>query len=83
MWAVIVVGTLVVVGFVIAYVLSGPLRLRNLYRTAFFLPTAAALVVVALRLALHLRRAPSGRSTRSCATSGWTTSPGRGSPTPR
>ena len=47
LWAFIVVGTLLTVGFVIAYVLSGPLRLRNLYRTAFFLPTAASLVVVA------------------------------------
>lgn len=47
LWSVVVVGTLMALGFVIAYVLSGPLRLRNLYRTAFFLPTAASLVVVA------------------------------------
>jgi raffinose/stachyose/melibiose transport system permease protein len=47
LWAVIVVGSLLILGFVIAYVLSGPLRLRNLYRTAIFLPTAASLVVVA------------------------------------
>jgi ABC-type sugar transport system permease subunit len=47
LWSFIVVGSLLVVGFLIAYALSGPLRLRNLYRTAFFLPTAASLVVVA------------------------------------
>ncbi|MBX3028892.1 MAG: sugar ABC transporter permease [Chloroflexi bacterium] len=47
LWAVIVVGTLLVLGFLVAYVLSGRLRLRNLYRTAFFLPTTASLVVVA------------------------------------
>jgi raffinose/stachyose/melibiose transport system permease protein len=47
LWAIIVVGTLLVLGFVVAYVLSGRLRLRNLYRTAFFLPTTASLVVVA------------------------------------
>ena len=47
LWAVVVVGTLVIVGFVIAYLLSGKVRFRNLYRTAFFLPTTAALVVVA------------------------------------
>lgn len=47
LWAVLVVGSLLTLGFVIAYVLSGPLRLRNVYRTAFFLPTAASLVVVA------------------------------------
>jgi ABC-type sugar transport system permease subunit len=47
LWSVVVVGALLVVGFLLAYVLSGPLRLRNLYRTAFFLPTAASLVVVA------------------------------------
>lgn len=47
LWAFIVVGTLLTVGFVVAYVLSGPLRLRNVYRTAFFLPTAASVVVVA------------------------------------
>jgi ABC-type sugar transport system permease subunit len=47
LWSFVVVGTLLVVGFMLAYVLSGPLRLRNLYRTAFFLPTAASLVVVA------------------------------------
>ena len=47
LWAIIVVGSLLTVGFVIAYVLSGALRLRNFYRTAFFLPTAASVVVVA------------------------------------
>lgn len=47
LWAFVVVGTLLVLGFVVAYVLSGRLRLRNLYRTAFFLPTTASLVVVA------------------------------------
>jgi raffinose/stachyose/melibiose transport system permease protein len=47
LWAVIVVGSLLTLGFVIAYVLSGTLRLRNFYRTAFFLPTAASVVVVA------------------------------------
>jgi len=43
----VVTGTLVIAGFVIAYLLSGKVRFRNLYRTAFFLPTTAALVVVA------------------------------------
>jgi raffinose/stachyose/melibiose transport system permease protein len=47
LWAIIVVGTLLVLGFLVAYVLSGRLRLRHLYRTAFFLPTTASLVVVA------------------------------------
>lgn len=47
LWAVVVIGALLTFGFLIAYVLSTPLRLRNLYRTAFFLPTAASLVVVA------------------------------------
>lgn len=47
LWGVIVVGTLISLSFVAAYVLSGRLRLRNLYRTAFFLPTTASLVVVA------------------------------------
>jgi raffinose/stachyose/melibiose transport system permease protein len=47
LWSVVVVGTLLVVGFLLAYVLSAPLRFRNVYRTAFFLPTAASLVVVA------------------------------------
>ncbi len=47
LWAVVVVGSQLVVGFVVAYLLSGRLRLRNLYRTAFFLPVTASLVVVA------------------------------------
>jgi raffinose/stachyose/melibiose transport system permease protein len=47
LWAIVVVGSLLVLGFIVAYVLSGRLRLRNLYRTAFFLPTTASLVVVA------------------------------------
>jgi ABC-type sugar transport system permease subunit len=47
LWAIVVVGVLLVVGFVIAFLLSGRMRLRNLYRTAFFLPTTASLVVVA------------------------------------
>lgn len=45
-WAIVVVGALLIVGFLIAWVLSARLRLRNLYRTAFFLPTAASLVVI-------------------------------------
>jgi raffinose/stachyose/melibiose transport system permease protein len=47
LWSVVVVGTLLVLGFVIAFLLSGRVRFRNLYRTAFFLPTTASLVVVA------------------------------------
>ena len=45
-WAIIAPTVLIVCGFVLAYVLSQPLRLRNIYRTAFFVPTVASLVVI-------------------------------------
>lgn len=45
-WAVLTISTLIVVGFLVAYLLNQKLRLRNLYRVAFFLPTTASLVVI-------------------------------------
>lgn len=47
LWALITVTIFLSVGFLIAFVLSRPLRFRNFYRTAFFLPTTASLVVIA------------------------------------
>lgn len=46
LWAVITVGVSMVIGFVLAYLLNQPLRLRNAYRAALFLPTTASLVVI-------------------------------------
>lgn len=46
LWALITVTIFLTVGFVIAFVLTRPLRFRNWYRTAFFLPTTASLVVI-------------------------------------
>lgn len=45
-WAVVTIGILLIVGFLIAYALNQPLRLRNVFRTAFFIPTTASLVVI-------------------------------------
>ena len=45
-WAIIVIVACLCVGFVLAYVLMHPIRFRNVYRTAFFLPTAASVVVI-------------------------------------
>jgi ABC-type sugar transport system permease subunit len=45
-WAVLTIGALIVVGFLVSYLLNQQLRLRNLYRVAFFLPTTASLVVI-------------------------------------
>ncbi len=46
LWAVLTIGVLVVVSFLLAYLLNQPLRLRNLYRSVLFLPTTASLIVV-------------------------------------
>lgn len=46
LWAVITIGAALVLGFLIAYALNQKLRLRNVYRTAFFIPTTASLVVI-------------------------------------
>ena len=48
LWAVMAVGGCMVLGFVLAYLLNQPLRLRNAYRAALFLPTTASLVVIGL-----------------------------------
>ena len=48
LWAVITVGVSIVLGFLFAYLLNQPLRLRNAYRAALFLPTTASLVVIGL-----------------------------------
>lgn len=45
-WAVLTISILLVVGFLIAYALNQPIRLRNVYRTAFFLPATASTVVI-------------------------------------
>lgn len=46
LWAVITVTVQLVGGFLLAYLLNQPLRLRNLYRTILFLPATASAVVV-------------------------------------
>jgi raffinose/stachyose/melibiose transport system permease protein len=48
LWAVITVSVSLVLGFLFAYLLNQPLRLRNAYRAALFLPTTASLVVIGL-----------------------------------
>ncbi len=45
-WAVVTITLLLVIGFLVAYALNQPLRLRNAYRVAFFIPTTASLVVI-------------------------------------
>lgn len=48
LWAVLAVGGCMVLGFLLAYLLNKPLKLRNVYRAALFLPTTASLVVIGL-----------------------------------
>ena len=45
-WAAVTIGVLLIVGFLVAYALNQPLRLRNVFRTLFFIPTTASLVVI-------------------------------------
>lgn len=46
LWAVFTVGPLLILGFLLAYLLNQPLRARNAYRTALFLPVTVSSVVV-------------------------------------
>ncbi len=45
-WAIVTISVLLIVGFLVAYALSQRLQLRNIYRTAFFIPTTASTVVI-------------------------------------
>ena len=47
-WFVVTVGVLLILGFTLAYILNGQLRLRNFYRTILFLPMTASAVVIGL-----------------------------------
>ena len=46
LWAVLTIAFQLVLGFLLAYLLNQRLRLRNLYRSAIFLPTTTAGIVV-------------------------------------
>jgi raffinose/stachyose/melibiose transport system permease protein len=46
LWAVLTISIQLVFGFLLAYLLNQRLRLRNFYRTAIFLPTTTAGIVV-------------------------------------
>jgi raffinose/stachyose/melibiose transport system permease protein len=46
LWALLTTAFLLVFGFLLAYLLNQPLRARNVYRTALFLPVTVSSVVV-------------------------------------
>lgn len=46
LWAIFTTGPLLILGFVFAYLLNQPIRARNAYRTALFLPVTVSSVVV-------------------------------------